>query len=182
MGLERRGRVKRSHDRGNWKQEDFDACDRQAVRLACLLDGSRLSREVHVRLCDQEMQVWTVGDRPTEVKVRSLVAWIAGRREIEFPKPIDKAIFRMVSKSSGRGAADKAANLAGCKSPCRQLPVFGRLACPVRAEVTKHVLPGLKSLSCPVAVCTAVGTIWEASKLGGLNVMECLQPSKMTSA
>ena len=26
MGLERRGRVKRSHDRGNWKQEDFDAC------------------------------------------------------------------------------------------------------------------------------------------------------------
>jgi hypothetical protein len=53
-----------------------------------LLDGSRMSREVHVRLCDQKMQVWTVGDRPTEVKVRSLVAWIAGRREIEFPKPI----------------------------------------------------------------------------------------------
>ena len=32
MGLERRGRVKRSHDRGNWKQEDFDACDRQTSR------------------------------------------------------------------------------------------------------------------------------------------------------
>ena len=45
MGLERRGRVKRSHDRGNWEQEDFDACDRHAVRLACLLDGSRMSRE-----------------------------------------------------------------------------------------------------------------------------------------
>jgi len=43
MGLERRGRVKRSHDRGNWKQEDFDACDRHALRLACLLDGSRMS-------------------------------------------------------------------------------------------------------------------------------------------
>jgi hypothetical protein len=43
MGLERRGRVKRSHDRGNWKQEDFDACDRQAVRPACLLDGSQMS-------------------------------------------------------------------------------------------------------------------------------------------
>ena len=28
MGLERRGRVKRSHDQGNWKQEDFAACDR----------------------------------------------------------------------------------------------------------------------------------------------------------
>src|SRR5450756_3047987 len=25
---------------------------------------------------------------------------------------------------------------------------------------------------------TAVGTIWEASKLGGLNIMECLQPRK----
>jgi len=115
-------------------------------------------------------------------KSQNLVAWIEGRRETESLKSIDKAILRMVSKSSGRGAADKAANLAGCKSPCRQLPVFGRLACPVRAEATKHVLPGLKSLSCPVAVCTAVGTIWEASKLGGLNVMECLQPSKMTSA
>ena len=31
MELERRGRVKRSHDRGSWEQEDFDACDRQAV-------------------------------------------------------------------------------------------------------------------------------------------------------
>jgi hypothetical protein len=53
MGLERRGRVKRSYDRGNWKQEDFDACDRQAVRLACLLDGSRMSREVHVRFYER---------------------------------------------------------------------------------------------------------------------------------
>jgi hypothetical protein len=42
-------------------------------------------------------------------------------------------------------------------------------------RATKHVLPGPKSLSCPVAVCTAVGTTWEASKLGGLNVKECLQ-------
>src|SRR5258706_5502776 len=65
----------------------------------------------HVRLCDQERQVWTVGDRPTEVKVRSLVAWIAGRREIEFPKPIDKAIFRMVSKSSGRNESERRCGL-----------------------------------------------------------------------
>ena len=53
MELERRGRVKRSHNRGNWKQEDFDACDRHAVRLAWLLDGSRMSREVHVRFCER---------------------------------------------------------------------------------------------------------------------------------
>jgi len=56
MGLERRGRVKRSHDRGNWEQEDFDACARHAVRLACLLDGSRMSREVHVRFCERLCQ------------------------------------------------------------------------------------------------------------------------------
>jgi len=53
MGLERRGRVKQSHDRGNWEQEDFDARDRHAVRLACLLDGSRMNREVHVRFCER---------------------------------------------------------------------------------------------------------------------------------
>jgi hypothetical protein len=47
-----------------------------------------------VRKRDQEKQVCSAGDRPTEAKVRSLVAWIAGRREIEFPKPIDKAIFQ----------------------------------------------------------------------------------------
>ncbi len=58
------------------------------------------------------------------------------------------------------------------------MPVFGRLAYPVRAEATKHVLPGRKNLSCPVAACAAVGTIWEMSKLGGLNVRKCLQPRK----
>ena len=50
------------------------------------------------------------------------------------------------------GAADKAANLERWKSFFRQLPVFGRIAYPVRAEVTKHVLPGSKSLSCPAAI------------------------------
>src|SRR5690242_19209028 len=60
-------------------------------------------------------------------------------------------VRRLVKRKQG-GAADKAANLAGCESPCRQLPVFGRLAYPMHAEVTKHVLLGCKSLSCPAAV------------------------------
>jgi len=47
-----------------------------------------------------------VGNRPTEAKVRSLVAWIAGRRETESLKPIDKVIFRMMSKSSGRNESE----------------------------------------------------------------------------
>src|SRR5260370_21017814 len=38
------------------------------------------------------------------------------------------------------------------------------------------VCPGCKSLGCPVAVCAAVGTTWETSKLGGLNIKKCLQP------
>ena len=46
----------------------------------------------------------------------------------------------------------------------------------MHAEATKHVLLGRKSPGCPVAVCTAVGTIWGASKLGGLNITKCLQP------
>jgi hypothetical protein len=41
----------------------------------------------------------SVGGKPTEVKVRNLVAWIAGKRETK-SLAIDKAIFRMVSKSS----------------------------------------------------------------------------------
>ena len=36
----------------------------------------------------------SVGDRPTRVIVRSPVAWIAERREIEFLMPIDKAILQ----------------------------------------------------------------------------------------
>ena len=32
MGLEQRGRVRWSYDRNNWKQEDDDAYDRQAVQ------------------------------------------------------------------------------------------------------------------------------------------------------
>jgi hypothetical protein len=40
------------------------------------------------------------------------------------------------------GAADKAVNLVGCKSPHHQLPGIGWLADPMHAEATKHVLLG----------------------------------------
>ena len=58
----------------------------------------------------------------------------------------------------------------------RQLPVFGRLVYSVRAEVTKHDMPGRKSPGCPAAVCAAVGTIWGVNKIGGRNITEYLQP------
>lgn len=36
-------------------------------------------------------------NKPTEAKVRSLVAWIAGRKETEFLKPIDGIILGMMA-------------------------------------------------------------------------------------
>ena len=41
-------------------------------------------------VCVQLRLVCSVGDSPTGVTIRSPVAWIAGRRESEFLKPIDK--------------------------------------------------------------------------------------------
>jgi hypothetical protein len=69
-------------------------------------------------------------------------------------------------------------SLAGCKSPHRQLPVFGRLAYPMRGEATNRVLLGRKSPGCPAGVFAAVGTIWGASKIGGRNITKYLQPRK----
>jgi len=63
MELERRGRVRRSHARSNWKQEDLDACDRQAVWSACLPDGSRVRRESHARFCERPVVKFR---RPTQ--------------------------------------------------------------------------------------------------------------------
>ena len=80
------------------------------------------------------------------------------------------------------GAADKAESLAGCKSPYRQLPVFGRLAYPMRGEATNRVLLGRKSPGCPAGVFAAVGTIWGVSKLGGRNITKYLQPRKSSPA
>jgi hypothetical protein len=36
-------------------------------------------------------------NKPTEAKVRSLVAWIAGRKETEFLKPIDSIILGVMA-------------------------------------------------------------------------------------
>jgi hypothetical protein len=51
---------------------------------------------------ERERLMCSAGGKPTEVKVRNLVAWMEGKRETESLKSIDKAIFRMVSESSGR--------------------------------------------------------------------------------
>jgi len=66
-----------------------------------------------------------VGKRPTEVTVRSLVAWIAERRETETLMPIDKAIVRMVSESSGRNKS-KCDVASKCPEPEAELSPIGR--------------------------------------------------------
>ena len=47
---------------------------------------------------------WEVS--PTGAKVRSPVAWIAERKETEFLKPIDEAVRRDGSESSGRNESE----------------------------------------------------------------------------
>ena len=64
-----------------------------------------------VRKCVQRRLARSVGDKPTEATVSSLVAWILGRKETELPKRIDKAIFGMVSESSGRNESERIGEL-----------------------------------------------------------------------
>ena len=64
--------------------------------------------------CVQRKLARSVGDNPTRARVRGPVAWIAGRRETESRKPIDKAIQGMVSESSGRNESER---IGGPESP-----------------------------------------------------------------
>ena len=60
-----------------------------------------------VRKCVQRRLARSVGDKPTEATVSSLVAWILGRKETELPKRIDKVIQGMASESSGRNESER---------------------------------------------------------------------------
>ena len=70
---------------------------------------------VHATLCVQPRLVCSTGDSPVRVKVLSPVAWMAGRRETEYLKPIDKAIFWMVSELLGRNESERIGSLENVK-------------------------------------------------------------------
>ena len=70
---------------------------------------------LHVRLCVQLRLVCSAGVSPARVKVRSSVAWMAGWRETKALKPIDKAIYRVVSESLGRNANERRSGLESAK-------------------------------------------------------------------
>src|SRR5213594_2339116 len=55
----------------------------------------------------QRRQMCLAGVSPAGARARRPVAWIAGWRETETLKPIDKAIARMVSESPGRNASER---------------------------------------------------------------------------
>jgi hypothetical protein len=48
-------------------------------------------------VCPAKAGVFSGGIKPTEVRVRSLVAWIAERRETKFLKPIDGIILGVMA-------------------------------------------------------------------------------------
>ena len=54
------------------------ATDRQAVRLACLLDGSRMSREVHVRFCERPKVKFLRPTHPQIITVQDGKVWLFG--------------------------------------------------------------------------------------------------------
>jgi hypothetical protein len=76
------------------------------------------------------------------------------------------------------GAADKAMNLVGCKSPHHQLPVFGWLAISDACGGNEACSARVKASAARWRQATAVGTIGEASKLGDRNIKEWLQSRK----
>ena len=55
---------------------------------------------------DQQRLACSVGVSPTGAEVRSPVVWIAPVEETKPVKPIDKAIFGMVSESPGRNVSE----------------------------------------------------------------------------
>ena len=124
----------------------------QRFNLSKLWEGSR-------RICQG---LKPVSGNPTDRHFRGASRTVR-HGEIVNPPAIERAgpetphLQRGALDLYPNGAADKAESLAGCKSPYRQLPVFGRLAYPMRGEATNRVLLGRKSPGCPAAVFAAVG-------------------------
>lgn len=66
------------------------------------------------------------------------------------------------------------------ESPLPSVARIGRQAIPMPPEVTKEVLLGENATAAQRCRTAAVGTTWVASKPGGLNVTEYLQPRNST--
>jgi hypothetical protein len=75
-----------------------------------------MNGDIHVRLCVQRRLARLAGVSPAEARARRLVAWMAGRRETNDLKPIDRVIVGMTA--SHRAVAQANAQVAPkVKSP-----------------------------------------------------------------
>ena len=77
--------------------------------------------------CVQKRQTCSVGVSLIRERVRSSVAWVASAEETKRMKPIDKAVFRTVSKSPGRNGSEPEGGLEKYSSGGRALS-FGAKA------------------------------------------------------
>ena len=66
-----------------------------------------MTGDCHVRMCVQLRLACSAGDNPARVTIRNPVAWMAGMRETDYLKPIDKVIFWMVSELPGRNESER---------------------------------------------------------------------------
>jgi len=69
--------------------------------------GKPCAGDPHARLCVQQRLACSAGVSPARVKISNSVAWMADMRETKYLKPIDKAIFWMVSESPGRNESER---------------------------------------------------------------------------
>ena len=67
-----------------------------------------------------------MGGKPTEVRIRNLLAWIAPAEETKTVKPIDKAIHGIVSESPGRNASEPTGGLVNKVAPEAEPSTDGR--------------------------------------------------------
>ena len=138
---------------------------------------NRRGHEMHEGRMQTGWRTANAGSRLKPPITQEGTVWEASLPAVLRENPPYGMIGGIEERSSRQGRS-----LAGCKSPYRQLPVVGRLAYPMRGEVTNRVLLGRKSPGCPAGVFAAVGTIWGASKLGGRNITKYLQPRKSSPA
>ena len=66
-----------------------------------------MSGILQVRVCVQQRLVCSAGVSPAGVRIRNSVTWMAGMRETEYLKPIDKAILGVVSELPGRNESER---------------------------------------------------------------------------
>jgi hypothetical protein len=89
----------------------------QALRCGVAQAGYRHRRDQREQVCVQRRLACSVGDSPTGVKVRDLVAWVAFVEETKRMKPTDQAIVRMVSESLGRNVSEPVGGLENTLAP-----------------------------------------------------------------